>query len=124
MVESCQILIKFNFREIMSEQMKKTLILLVSLTGALVIILALVFSQNNEVLAPTVNQNKPAVEKTQEQTELPKATGNIEDALNAATVGVADEDSLLKEEESLADSTLDDSSEISSFSQSDAEYEL
>lgn len=104
--------------------MKKTLIILVSLSGALVIILAVVFFRSDEVFAPTTNQNKPAVKKTQEQAELPNATGNIEDAVSAATIGIANEDSLIKEEESLADSTLDDSSEISSFSQSDAEYEL
>jgi hypothetical protein len=107
----------------MSEQMKRTVILFVSLLGVTLIVLVFIYAGNKAVLAPEELQNN-AVRNSQKQVALPKPTGKVEDAVGAATAGVANEDNLLKEEELSAGSVVNDSSEVSSFDQSYDEKEL
>lgn len=109
--------------------MKRTIILFISLLGVLLIILAFIYASNRAVLAPGENQNSKTGNNVQQnvsqkEAELPKPTGRVDDVISAAAAGVASEDNLLKEEESSANSAVNESSEVSSFGQSYDENEL
>lgn len=110
----------------MSEQIKKTLIITVSVLGVLLLVI-LISSSLDELgmRNSSVSREKESASSVSTQEDkLPVPTGNIDDAVLSAESGIVSEDKIISESDGLTSSLLDDNSEVSSFSQTNENIEF